>query len=495
MKCQPFLLLLCCSCFAPLPAGADLATCIEATCRVRTPDGSTGSGCVFERSQDRLWILTCQHVVEGYDRVHVEFWHRGHQSERLPGAVVMRSRAADAAIVSVDVRHFGAGPVPPAIPLADPADAPTVGTTVCSVGCAQGAWATAWKGHALGYLGRDLYCRPPPHNGRSGSAVFDAGGTRIVGIIQRRNDRMAAAAVLPVAVLHETFGGERQTQSSQCGPLGCSPGNGGWFGRPVEPGTPRAAPQREQLRPPSPFKTLPQSDRTYERPPLDLSQTNRRLDRIADLLREMKADRREDDLQATPSEIRRRQPQQPLDGAAPPPWQPAIDKADQALAVARRVEDEVGLAWEAKEETGRLAGALEAMHETVGALAGDIETLPERFNARLEKVKAEGAEGTLHVARAYVHDYVREKLSDGTLGWTAGRIAGGALGLSAPLAVAIAAGAWIVSRRVGGRLSDDDPRLVERLGQRVYARVAELLDWDDAEAERPKTARRKRSAK
>lgn len=172
----------------------------------------------------------------------------------------------------------------------------------------------------------------------------------------------------------------------------------------------------------------------------DVSRVEAKLDRIADLLAE---------LGKSPPADGREKPVAPLPRQEPSPAEtpkPA-DKPDPGLT---------------------------ALPAVVQKLAGDVETLPERFQARIDKVKAEGAETTREVARAYVKDLLAEKLSDGTLGLTAGKLLGGALGLSAPLAAAVALGAWLLSRRIGAKVQSGDPLLVERLGTLLGAKIDDL---------------------
>ena len=87
------------------------------------------------------------------------------------------------------------------------------GDAIISVGCASGAWATAWKGHALGTEGGDLHFVPAPANGRSGSAVFDAEGRRIVGIVRARaadgSDGVATSVQAVYRAFDAAFSGAR----------------------------------------------------------------------------------------------------------------------------------------------------------------------------------------------------------------------------------------------------------------------------------------------
>ena len=138
-------------------------------------------------------------------------------------------------------------------------------------------------------------------------------------------------------------------------------------------------------------------------------------------------------------------------------------KAESRKPKAVEAVGEVGAEIEAvRQESGRLRQAVET-------LVGDRETLRQRFEDRLEKVKQELGEDAdrRQVARAYAKDFVQEKLGDGTLGLTTGKLLGGALGLSGPLALAIGGGLWLVSRRLGRKIETGDPLLVQRLFERI----------------------------
>jgi S1-C subfamily serine protease len=118
-----------------------ISDCIDATCRIRAAEESTGSGCVFEISQGYVYVLTAAHVVGRSSRVQCEFWRFGHQSRPLAGEVIARSKASDGAVVALPASSFE-GVLPAAIPLAPLDYTVPKGTTLTSVGCAQGGWST-----------------------------------------------------------------------------------------------------------------------------------------------------------------------------------------------------------------------------------------------------------------------------------------------------------------------------------------------------------------
>lgn len=177
-----------------------LIDCHDATCRITAADGSRGSGCCFEQSQGNVYVLTNAHVATS-SQVRCEFWRRGHRSQPITGRVIARSTAADAAIVTVPQASFD-GVLPAVVPLAAKGCDPATGATVLSVGCAQGAWATGFKGHVLGYRGDDLCFLPVPADGRSGSAIFDSAGTRIVGLLRARSSQDTYGIATSLASLY-----------------------------------------------------------------------------------------------------------------------------------------------------------------------------------------------------------------------------------------------------------------------------------------------------
>jgi hypothetical protein len=218
-------------------AEASLADCLDATCRIHAPDGSTGTGCVFEISQGAVFVLTNRHVVGTADVVRCVFWQHGHQSTPIAAQVLARSDQVDVALVTVCAASFD-GRLPRVIPIAPRGTRLAPGETVTSVGCASGAWATGWKGHVLGYDGTSVCFTPPPADGRSGSALFDADGRRIVGLIWGRLERGEGEGyAITVENLYRALNFEQTAagwvhaplrlltvaDSAQCGPYGCTP--------------------------------------------------------------------------------------------------------------------------------------------------------------------------------------------------------------------------------------------------------------------------------
>lgn len=217
-------------------ADAAISDCIDATCRITTADGSRGTGCAFENSQGHVFVLTAAHVVGDHRTVRCEFWRHGHHSVPLSGEVIARGQAADAAVVCLPIRSFR-GIRPACVPVAPRGYRLSTGHTVTSVGCANGTWATGWKGHVVGYSGGCVCFTPAPADGRSGSALFDADGRRIVGLIWGRSQRDPKGYAVTVENLYralhfkQTATGWRHrplplvaaADRAQCAPYDCLP--------------------------------------------------------------------------------------------------------------------------------------------------------------------------------------------------------------------------------------------------------------------------------
>jgi len=438
-------------------ANASIDDCIDATCRITAGDGSRGTGCCFERSDGYVYVLTCAHVVGNSPTVQCEFWCAGHVSRPLAGRVVRRSQGADAAMVAVPESAFD-GVLPKIVPVAPRDYAVRPGETLTSVGCARGTWSTGWKGHALGYSGNDLYFTPTPANGRSGSAIFDAQGRVIVGLLRARTGDDRSGIATSVRALYAAWAGPSgqseirnlKSEITQC-PGGTCPTEGWRYEllptpqyRQYEEGRGEAYNQGRR----DAWPTLPPSTPPAATPSVDLTPIGQKLDRIGDgqekiteLLIEMRSEK------------------------TPPPPAPAEDPAVEAVA-------------EVKAEVEQTKQQNSQLREAVNALIGDRETLQERFEARLAKVKEELGEDAskVDVARAYVKDLAAEKLGSGEVGLTIGKLATGALGLSGPLALAIGGGLWLVSRRIGRKLEDGEPLLVQRLVDRIGEKIDNLKE-------------------
>ena len=93
--------------------------------------------------------------------------------------------------------------------------------------------------------------------------------------------------------------------------------------------------------------------------------------------------------------------------------------------------------------------------------------------------RGQGPGGAGETARAYARDLLAEKLGDGTLGLSIGKILSGALGLSGPLGLGLAIGLWLLSRRMGRRIDSGESSVVVGLMERMGERLDGLRDRID----------------
>ncbi len=457
------------------PAAAAISDCIDATCRITEPGGGRGTGCVFEIGQDRVYVLTAAHVVGKSQQVECDFWRAGHQSRPLIGQVVSRDEQADAAIVALGRGAFGAM-LPPAIPVAHRGFLLRPGDAILSVGCAGGSWSTGFRGHVLGYQGMDLHFVPGPANGRSGSAIFDAAGEQIVGVLRARSIDDSRGIATSVQGLYRAFGvsgsaSGKAPSAAAANSTQCPGGNC--------PVPPHLFPYRREMdqrlrklegQPPqaSPWPTLPSPTAA---PQVDLHPIEEKLDHNAEMMRQ--------GLERIAGLLEERVPAPTRPPSASQPPTEAPDEApDLKATVAADVEAVRRQVHTTQEDNSRLHQAVAGLRGLVERAVGDRETLRERMEARIEKVQAELGDnaGKPEVIRAYVRDLLAEKLGDPGLGMSAGKMVGTALGLSAPLALALAAAAWLISRRVGSKLESGEPLLAQRLFDRIGDKLDDLKD-------------------
>lgn len=456
-------------CGAPQELRAAIAECIDATCRL-TAGHSRGTGCVFEVSGGRVFVLTNAHVVGGAATVRCEFWRHGHCSLPLTGRVIARRETAhcDAAIVALEVSQF-AGWVPRAIPLAPPTAILRPGEPITSVGCARGAWSTSWKGHVLGYRNGDLHFVPPPENGRSGSAIFDAAGTQIVGLLRARTGDDAAGVACTVQALYANLSQPAAYQDVQCSPDGsCCPGGSNLF--PLL-GNRRRLPEDQQpyfpgerLQPPGSADPWP----GLGSPRLEGVEEDRLSKQIGQVGEDLRGlTTKVDELLA---EIRKRS-----EALSPQPPAERVDSTAREAQLARaKAEANSQAIDEMRQDHKQTEGLLDE-------LVRDHMSLHERIAARREKVSGQlreelGRDPTRgEVAGAYVRDFAQERLSCGA-GWTLGKVLAGSLGLSGPLAAGLAVAGFFAAKRIRRKIDEGEPLLIQQIHDRLSEKLDHLRD-------------------
>lgn len=197
-----YLLLMLC---VPLVAQADDSRMVQldAVCRISTIPVNghleIGTGTVCGINDGYVYILTAGHVVQNQHIVNVECWHNGYITSKLQGQVLVSDMNIDAGMVVVPISVFGSS-LPNIIALGDVADLPHPGDVLLSTGCALGEWPSMWRGHVLSYDpadGRMLFT-PVPEQGRSGSAITNASGTKIVGVLIAKTDKYGVSTRIDV---------------------------------------------------------------------------------------------------------------------------------------------------------------------------------------------------------------------------------------------------------------------------------------------------------
>jgi len=190
----------------------------SANCRITTSMGQCGSGVAIGSNASEVLVLTNAHVAKT-SSLTAEFWHRGHKSAPILGRIVDRSETLDLAVVAVPLSSFGQ--YKPTIYPIDFSHQHKKGETVLSVGCANGGWQTMFEGHIRGLEGDAILFDPPPAEGRSGSALLNATGTKLIGLVYEREERngdMWGRAIPPAKIAAALGLTAQRFQTQYCGP-------------------------------------------------------------------------------------------------------------------------------------------------------------------------------------------------------------------------------------------------------------------------------------
>lgn len=196
-------------------ARGDIAEAMDAIVRVRS-SGRVGTGCVFRRDEQSVYVLTNDHVVEPDSNVKCEFFVRGVCSKPLPGRVIFHRRHdntdQDVAVVQVATQYFGPY-LPHVVPLAKPGTVKYVGPFI-TCGCPEGNWASAYKASLRQAYSGVVIFSPAPKQGRSGSPLFNEAGTEIVGLVAWNNTQEGTGIAQTVENLALAFDGKEGLQRS-----------------------------------------------------------------------------------------------------------------------------------------------------------------------------------------------------------------------------------------------------------------------------------------
>lgn len=186
---------------AAMTAGVEQSV-LDTTCKVSTSSqpssaqqcatkecgGSVGTGFAFFKDAEYVYVMTNRHVVGSKSQgktVYTTWWTQGRQTVKIPMFLVAVSQTYDLAVGRIRIGRFGRR-VPRIVPLASDLNI-TMGQVIVTAGCPGGDWSTATQGHIVKPLvdknvQTSFLYLPKPRHGRSGSAIFNADGTEVVGL-------------------------------------------------------------------------------------------------------------------------------------------------------------------------------------------------------------------------------------------------------------------------------------------------------------------------
>ena len=426
--------------FVSCEACGAITDLIDATCRITSGEAGTkkrplGTGCCYDLRDGYVCVITNSHVVGDQTEVECEFWQEGHQSKVMRGKVFAKrlTPEIDLALIRIDQSLFG-GRLPTPIPFGPPSHVIRPNETILSIGCAGGAWPTLWRGHALGYIGSDLRFLPTPASGRSGSAIFNAKATRIVGLLFARTANNGEGIACSLQAIHKEVG---LIPAQHCPDGNCDGNRVGPFGRrSPAPSGPQAQPQNPQPQTPyadSPYPGLP-SVPYGEAGGVD-AEARARADQALGVAQA--AD-------AKASQALAAQPMSPL-----PPSEPAtaVDvQARQSAALALQRADDARAAAE------RALQAIGQVEEDTAAAVDDTQEQIAGVATLAKEVADESGAVKENAIKAIIWKLV------------------GSWGLIPAGAVAL--GFWLLKRRVDGKVRRGEPLFLDRLGDRFEERVS-----------------------
>jgi hypothetical protein len=394
-----------------------------------------GTGVLVDKEGEYGLIITCQHLFrEGLGKVTVVF----PDGEAFEARLVHQDRAGDlAALViarpSAEPVRVAGTPPQPGEPVQSCGYGPD-GRYWCNqgrvVGYSQTAQTTGWE--TLEITGR-------ARQGDSGGPIFNSQG-ELVAILWGTDGRSVSGTYSGRVdrFLQQTgrylLPWNAKNDPAHRGPSDRAPAN-----PPCSPANPAGGPSGP----------VPVPGVSGGISAADLSRIESRLDRILELLSGA----------GQPGQPARSNPSSnvPRGGG-----EPGVKPAEQAVPSA-------GQSLQPGVADNQAAASL--FRQAVQQLVGELGSLPDRIQARLEKVQAAGAPTTPETIRAYVQDFLSEKLADGSLGWTMGKLLAAALGLSGPVALGLTVGAWLIGRRIGRKVQAGEPLLVQQLAERILAHL------------------------
>ena len=197
---------------------ADGRDAVSATCRVRW-EGGIGTGVAYYgKVGPDVYVMTARHVMNDKGSfaksAACEFFLGSPDALSVTGTVMYPAADVDIVAIRLPKARFG-GKLPAIVPLAK--EPPKPGDVLISVGCRYGEVPTAFKTRVVGYRGTDMVFDVTPAEGRSGSAMFNADGTAVCGLLVARDDESRVGIAESVVSFVKAVG----RKTLQCGPGGC----------------------------------------------------------------------------------------------------------------------------------------------------------------------------------------------------------------------------------------------------------------------------------
>ncbi|HOM17566.1 MAG TPA: serine protease [Thermoguttaceae bacterium] len=393
-----------------------------AVCRVihNLPGGlrCLGSGVLVDKEGQYGLVITCQHLFRDGPGTTQAIFPDGQAFE---AKLLHQDPAADLAALLI------ARPSAEPVPVADTPPQPGEPVQSCGYGPDGRYWCN--QGRVVGYARtasapgwETLELTGRARQGDSGGPVFNAQG-QLVAVLWGTDGRSVSAAYCGRV--------DRFLQQT---------------GRYLLPWNARNDPANRPPTNPPGSSNAPGSGGAAGSAG-DLNRIEARLDRILDLLNQGRSG-----------------PSAPV----PPAEQQGFGSGASGIGVPSGGESK-GTAPSAGASAESTRSEASVLQQAVQHLVGELGNLPERIQARIEKVQSAGAQTTPETIRAYAQDFLAEKLADGSLGWTMGKLLAAALGLSGPVALGLTLGAWLVSRRIGRKVQAGEPLLVQQLAERLGA--------------------------
>ncbi len=215
-------------CILATIASADWQDCMDATCRIKVTRTKTykkrfrtytktysvyGTGCCYKISNGYAHIVTNKHVVGNQKtEVECEFWHKGYLQNSVTGTVVPNGSSFDVVTVTIPLGAFTH--VPAAVPFAPDYQSIHKGDTVVTAGCPGADWLSFQVGHIVECTTESaMIFVPQPWPGQSGSAIFDADGEYIIGLIYLYNSELRIGVAVALNAIKQAIP-EEPTQFS-----------------------------------------------------------------------------------------------------------------------------------------------------------------------------------------------------------------------------------------------------------------------------------------